>query len=257
MKSELFSIGPFTVYSYGLMIAVGVIAAFVMATYRARKRGCSSDEMFNMGLVGIIGGVVGAKLLFIITELPRVIENPSVLWNLSNGFVVYGGLILGILSPLVYAKIKKIDFWTYMEIAVPSIPLAQGFGRIGCFLAGCCYGRETDSWIGVVFPENSLAVSGVPLIPTQLISSAGDFLIAGFLLLWSRKERGRGQITGLYLCLYAIGRFIIEFFRADYRGWVGPLSTSQFISIFMLAAGLILIAVSRKLGPARKTSQES
>ena len=249
MRLELFKIGPFTIDSYGLMIARGVIAAFILGMHRARKRGLDPDQLFNMGLVGVIGGIIGARLLYYITVLPDIIKDPSILWDFSEGFVVYGGLILGILAPLLYTRIKKIPFWQYLEVAIPSIPLAQGFGRIGCFLAGCCYGKGTDCWIGVTFPENSLAVSGTPLIPTQLISSAGDFLIAAFLLFWGRKRRDRGQMTGLYLSLYAIGRFVIEFFRADYRGWVGPLSTSQFISIFMLIAGIGLIVISRKLGP--------
>ena len=128
----------------------------------------------------------------------------------------------------------------YAGKEVAQIALAHACGRIGCFLAGCCYGRETDSFLGVVFPEHSMAPSGVKLLPTQLFSSAGDFLIMAILLLYSRKTRPKGRTGALYLILYGIGRFLIEFLRADDRGTVGSLSTSQFISIGIVAVGLIL-----------------
>ena len=135
MHIELFTIGPFTVYSYGLMIAIGMIAAVWMAMKRSPARGLDKDQMFNMGFIGIIAGVIGAKLLYYITELPAIIEDPSLLLDLSNGFVVYGGIITGILAPYIYCRIKKLPFLDYLDTAIPSIPLAQGFGRIGCFRA--------------------------------------------------------------------------------------------------------------------------
>jgi len=241
MHIELFTIGPFTVYSYGLMIAIGMIAAVWMAMKRSPARGLDKDQMFNMGFIGIIAGVIGAKLLYYITELPAIIEDPSLLLDLSNGFVVYGGIITGILAPYIYCRIKKLPFLDYLDTAIPSIPLAQGFGRIGCFLAGCCYGKPTDAWCGVIFPAGSLAPSGISLIPTQLISSIGDFAIAAFLLWYARKgkERPQGMVAGLYLALYSVGRFIIEYFRDDPRGSVWFLSTSQFIAIFMLIFAVI------------------
>ena len=116
--------------------------------------------------------------------------------------------------------------------------MAQGFGRIGCFLAGCCYGRPTDAFWGVTFPEGSFAPAGVPLIPTQLISSVGDFAIAGILLLYNKRNKKAGNVGILYMLLYGIGRFLVECLRSDDRGTVGMLSTSQFISI-----GIVLLAI--------------
>ena len=125
---------------------------------------------------------------------------------------------------------------------MPSVALAQGFGRIGCFLAGCCYGKETESAIGIVFHDSAYAPNDVSLLPTQLISSGLNFLHF-FLLIWlTKKKKGDGQIAGLYLVLYSVGRFILEFFRGDLiRGSVGELSTSQFIAIFVCLAGILLI----------------
>lgn len=244
MKSELFSIGPLHVHGYGLMIGIGIIVAFVVAVKRAEKRGLNGDLVFNAGFFGLIGGMIGAKLMFYLTEIPAILEDPSILWDFANGFVVYGGIIGGILTAYIYCRVKKMEFLPLIDLVVPSIALAQGFGRIGCFLAGCCYGRPTEAWYGVTFPEGALAPSGVPLIPTQMISSIGDFLLGIFLILLAGKKRNRGLITGLYFFLYAIGRFLIEFLRNDPRGNVGVLSTSQFIGIFMAVAGILFMILS-------------
>ncbi len=240
MHNDIFSIGNFTIHGYGLMIAIGFLVAVAVGEQRAKKKGMDGDAIVTLGMLVIVLGFAGAKLLHVLTNMRAFLNDPlSVLG--SNGFVVYGGLIVGVLVGYIYCKKKKLVFLKYFDIIMPSVALAQAFGRIGCFLAGCCYGRETHSFLGVKFPEGSMAPSGVSLIPTQLISSLGDFLIA-FLLIWYSKHAKRDGNTGfMYFVLYGIGRFTIECFRADERGNVGPLSTSQFISIFMVVAALILL----------------
>ena len=137
-----------------------------------------------------------------------------------------------------------MPFLKYFDLVMPSVALAQGFGRIGCFLAGCCYGRETDSALGIVFHNSNYTPNDVKLLPTQLISSGLDFLLCAVLILLDRKKKGDGQIAGAYLVLYSIGRFILEFYRGDLiRGNVGALTTSQFIAIFVAMAGVVMIAV--------------
>lgn len=246
MKNELFSIGPFTVYGYGLMIAIGILAAYVTAEYRAKKHGLDPDKIFYLVIWAVVGGFAGAKVLYFLTRLKDIMENPRVLLDLADGFVVYGGIIGGIFSAMAYCKIKKMPFLKYFDLVMPSVALAQGFGRIGCFLAGCCYGRETDSALGIVFHNSSYAPNDVKLLPTQLISSGLDFLLCAVLILLDRKKKGDGQIAGAYLVLYSIGRFILEFYRGDLiRGNVGALTTSQFIAIFVALAGVVLIAVRK------------
>ncbi len=140
-----------------------------------------------------------------------------------------------------------MKFLAYFDMLIPSVALAQGFGRIGCFLAGCCYGKETDMPWGIVFHESKYAPNGIRLLPTQLISSGLDFLLFFVLVWYAKRKKGDGQIGGLYLILYSIGRFILEFYRGDLiRGNVGALSTSQFISIFTVAAGIALFVSSGK-----------
>ena len=132
-----------------------------------------------MGIACFVGGMLGAKVLFCIVELPSILKDPSLIIS-PSGFVVYGGIIGGITAGFLYTRIKKMSFFDYFDLVMPSISLAQGFGRIGCFFAGCCYGRETDSFIGIVFHNSDFAPNGIKLIPTQLISSLGDFILALF-----------------------------------------------------------------------------
>ena len=187
MKIDLFSIGPLTVHGYGLMIGIGVLCCIFTGMKRAKKNGLSEDAVIDIAIWGLLAGFLGAKLLYVIVEWKRFLADPlSVLG--SEGFVVYGGIIAGVLAAIIYCKRKKLVFLEYFDLCSASIALAQGFGRIGCFLAGCCYGRETTSSLGVVFPEGSLAPAGVKVLPTQLFSSAGDFGIM-FVLLWHYHHR--------------------------------------------------------------------
>lgn len=241
MYNDILKIGGLTIHGYGLMIGIGVICAILLAEYRGKKRGFNTDQLFSIFLLVLIFGFVGAKLLYCIVELKTVIANPILIVS-GDGFVVYGGIIGGIAAIMVYCRLKKVSFLKHLDLLAPSVALAQGFGRIGCFLAGCCYGRETDSAFCIVFQNSLYAPNGVKLLPTQLMMSAGDFLIAIALLLYAKKERLKGKTIGFYLILYSVGRFVIEFFRNDYRGAVGFLSTSQFISIFTLILGILLFA---------------
>lgn len=195
MYYELFSIGPFTVHSYGLMIAIGFLAAIASGTYRAKRKGYSQDIVWGIAMTGIIGGIVGAKLLFYITEIKNIIQDPKLLLNFGNGFVVYGGIIGGVLAAFLYCRKKKTPFIPYLDLLLPSVSIAQGFGKIGCFLAGCCYGRETNCWYGVVFQNSPFAPNNLSLIPTQLLSAAGDFILAAILIVMSRRQKYEGQIA--------------------------------------------------------------
>lgn len=244
MKNELFSIGPVTIYGYGLMIAIGFFAAYTSCEYRAKKQNLNPDILFGILVCAIVGGLSGAKILYWITQWKEVLENPGMLLDIADGFVVYGGIIGGILASMLYCHVKKAPFLKYFDLVMPSVALAQGFGRIGCFLAGCCYGIETDCAIGIVFQNSQYAPNGVKLLPTQLISSGLDFLNFGVLVWLSKRKKGDGQIAGLYLIFYSIGRFVLEFFRGDLiRGNVGTLTTSQFISIFILLIGVGLMII--------------
>lgn len=244
MKTELFKIGSLSVHGYGFMIGVGFLIALLVGEIRARKKGLRDEAVLDIAILASVCGFLGAKVLYIIVSFKDFLQDPLSVIG-SAGFVVYGGIITGALVVMLYCRVKKLDFMEYFDLIMPEIAIAQGFGRIGCFLAGCCYGAKTDAWYGVTFPEESLAPAGVKLIPTQLISAAGDFAIAAVLLVLAdkvfKKSGRKGRIGALYLILYGVGRFIIEFFRDDVRGVVGFMSTSQFISIFIVAAGAAVL----------------
>lgn len=243
------SIGPFTIHMYGLMIAIGFLAALALCSYRGKKRGMDDDIIWGIFLCAVVGGFAGTRLLYYLVELPQIIKDPSILWNFKNGYVVYGGIIGGILASYCYCRKKSVSFFEYFDLVMPAVSLAQGFGRIGCFFAGCCYGRETDAWYGITFHQSNFAPNGVKLIPTQLISSAGDFIFCGILLWYAGRKPKTGRVAAAWMLLYGAGRFVLEFLRNDFRGSVMGLSTSQFISIGIVAAGaaLYLAAPGKKL----------
>lgn len=246
MYNDLFSIGPFTVHGYGLMIAIGIVTAYSLAESRAKKTGLDPDRLFGIVLWSVCMGFVGSKALYYITILDQVIADPSILLDLSSGWVVYGGILAGLLTAYLYCRHWKISFFQYADLLMPVIALAQGFGRIGCFLAGCCYGVRTDLPIAVTFTHSHFAPNGVPLFPTQLFSSAFDFALFFVLSHIWKREHPSGSVTAWYLILYSVGRFLIEFVRGDLaRGTVGVLSTSQFISLFVFAYGIWLLRRSR------------
>lgn len=246
MHPILFKIGPITIYTYGFLMAVAIILAILLTAYRAEKKGYDKNIIYDLAFYGVIGGILGAKLLYMIAEAPTVFKNPkSIIYMLTSGFVVYGGLIGGVLAGYIYCKKRGLNFLKMFDLAAPSMALAQSIGRQGCHFAGCCYGRPTDSPFGVIFKESPFAPNGVKLIPTQEISSLGNLIIFLILLNYSKKERSDGKVAGLYILLYSVGRFIIEFFRGDFRGNVGPLSTSQFISIITFVIALIFLNLDK------------
>ncbi|GKV54088.1 diacylglyceryl transferase [Sporosarcina sp. NCCP-2222] len=244
MHNELVTIGPVTIYGYGLMIAIGIYFAYRLLMYRAERKQFDEKHITSLTLWGLLGGFLGAKLLYWMTQIPNILSDPGILLNLGEGYVVYGGIIGGILAGFVYSKIYQLPFLRYMDLFVPSIALAQGFGRIGCLLAGCCYGAETNSWFGITFLHSDIAPNGVSLVPTQILESVFSFGVCFLLLFLAKRTNKAGIVAYAYLILYSAGRFIIEFYRGDIiRGEVGILSTSQFIALFIiLAASAILIA---------------
>ncbi|MST82619.1 prolipoprotein diacylglyceryl transferase [Bilifractor porci] len=249
MYNDLFSIGPLTFHTYGLMSAIGIIAAYFVLESRIRKKGLDDSHLFGLLIACLVFGYAGSKLLYIITILPLLASDPDLfLHSLSNGWVIFGGLLGGILGGYLFCRWKKLPSWKFFDVGMPAVALAQGFGRIGCFFAGCCYGVETSGPVYLEFSHSDYAPNGIHLVPTQLISSAVDFCIFAFLSVYDKKWKKKdGEDLALYLILYSGARIIVEFWRGDLiRGAVGPFSTSQFIGLFTLAAGIIIFVMRRK-----------
>lgn len=237
----------FSIPTFGVMMLLGMIAAFVLLYFNRRQVPFSEDDLLTMAIWAIIGGFLGAKALYWIVELDRIIADPHfILESLTSGFVFYGALIVGALAVLLFSRRRKQSFLGYFDLVAPSFILAQGFGRIGCFCAGCCYGAQCDSPFSVIYPEGVAAPAGVPLLPTQLFEAAFCLVYAAVLVAIFRRQKRYGTTAGWYLVGYGVWRFIIEFFRSDDRGAVGALSTSQFIGIFIVLAGILLLLFVRR-----------
>ena len=239
MRAILFELGPIRIHGYGLMIAIGVVLAFMIAEKRAPKKGLDADSIWSLGIWCAVGGFLGAKLLYVITEWKSLFAGNLTLKDILYGFVVYGGIIGGILAGYLYCRAKKMKFLKYFDIVMPSIALAQGFGRIGCFLSGCCYGMESS--FGFVIHGNTLIpeINDVRRLPVPLIEAVCNLVIFFILLRLFKKGKENGKMIFYYMLIYPVVRFVLEFFRGDaIRGFLFGLSTSQWISI-----GLFVVAV--------------
>lgn len=248
MHNDLITIGGFTIHGYGLMIALGFLSAIYISYIRAGKINLDKEKIYDFAICAILGGIFGAKMLYVLTNIGAIKDNPDLLLNFADGFVVYGGILGGFICCAVYAYARGLKFFDYFDLIMPQVFIGQGFGRIGCFLAGCCYGEHYSGPGAITFTGSTLAPNGVALFPTQIVSSVFDFSMGLLLIYISNKHKKfDGQIAALYLIIYSVGRTIIEFFRGDTeRGFILSLSTSQFISIFILLAGIILYFVQRK-----------
>ena len=234
-------IGNISLPMYGLCTMVGTIFA-LLAVFRLRKKGSpiSEDNLLDALIWAILLGFLCAKLLYFAVDPPQMPHSWRELWDLiSAGLVFYGGLLGGLLGLLLVSLKTKKNIITYTDLMAPCFCLAHAGGRVGCLMAGCCYGIEHTGFCSVV-------LDGVSRLATQPMEAGFLVILSGVLTAIFLKKPNRGAVTGWYMVLYAVWRFIIEFFRADDRGAVGALSTSQFISLFIFAFGLFLLIRSRK-----------
>ena len=238
-----------TLPTFGVMMLCGVVAAFVLMHFVRRHIDMTEDDFYSAAIWAIVSGMLGSKITYWIVEFDRVIADPHfLLETLTAGFVFYGSLIGGALGVLIFALHKKQNVLVYVDLFSPAMALGQAFGRIGCFCAGCCYGAPSSCSLAVTYPAGvgSAAPAGVPLLPTQLFESAFCFVLTAVLVWIFKRQKRLGTTTSWYFILYGVWRFIIEFFRSDDRGAVGSLSTSQFLGIFIVLVGLLLLLLVKR-----------
>lgn len=270
MHSELFHLGPLTFHGYGLMMALGFLAALGVWRRIVRRRDfIDARHLTSLMLWMMVCGVVGARVFHALTHWSEFSGAP---WRIlrvdQGGLVFYGGVLGALLGLIVFIRRNRLPALPVVDLVVTGLPLGHAFGRIGCFLHGCCFGRIWEGPGAVCFPRESIpwwhhvylellpraTEYSLPVIPTQLLSAAGNFLI--FCVLYRLAVRGSrpGSVTVTYLLLYAPMRFGVEFLRDDPRAALGPLSVSQFISVLFFVAGLIgLVLLVRGGCVAEKT----
>ncbi|OEG69713.1 hypothetical protein ATZ36_07900 [Candidatus Endomicrobiellum trichonymphae] len=247
MHPILFTFGNFTIYTYGFFVATAFIAAIFYLSHsikKSKEKIISQDDLYSLVMYIMIFSVAGARLFFVFTDLNEFILYPLSIFKIwQGGLVYYGGFIAVIIFAYAYAKRKKIPLLKLGDFFAPALALGHALGRIGCFFAGCCYGKESSlPWTVVFINEHSLAVRGKSLHPTQLYEAFANFLLFVFLHFYSRKEHKSGVSFAVYIISYAVLRFIIEFFRGDYRGvQYFCFSVSQIISVFLFVAGVFII----------------
>lgn len=241
MHPILFKIGPLTIGTYGVFVALGVFLAIVVGRFLSKKEGIDPETITDFYIYSIILGFVGAKIALIVSDFKEFSERPIeyLFQNIRYFGAFYGGFIFAVLFAFYFIKKKELSFWKVADITSVSLPLAQAIGRWGCFFAGCCYGSPTDLPWGLVFPAVPICSNGTKIHPWPLYEFLLDIAIFVFLFKFFEKRKFLGQSFLLYALFYAIGRFLLEFLRGDeYRGlYFGKtVSLSQIIAIFVILA---------------------
>jgi len=258
MHPILFEVGGFPVYTYGLLLAAAYLLGLQFALVRARSRGLDPNRVMDLGIWIIISALVGAKLLLLIVDRRAFPMTTAGMMDLvRSAGVFYGGLIAAVLVALWYLWRHRMPIWTVTDVFAPGIALGHVIGRFGCLFAGCCFGRPTTVPWAITFhnefaAQNVGTTLNVPLHPTQLYEAGAELLILGFLLVFERKGRPYpGRTFWAYMLLYAVSRFIIEFYRGDPRGMVGSFSTSQFVSILLAPLAVVMLVVLARSAGSR------
>jgi phosphatidylglycerol:prolipoprotein diacylglycerol transferase len=237
MHPLICDIGGFPLKTYGLMITIGFAAGILLAMYRAKRKNLDTDEVMNLATIIIIAAILGSRILYVMVNPAEYIQNPLKIFYIHEGGLVFlGGLLLVIPVVSYYLIHYKMNYLQWADLLFPSVPLGHIFGRLGCFMNGCCYGKPTDSSFGVVFPSIG---DGIAYLPTQLFESLASLIILGLLLYIDRIKKSEGWVFAAYILLYSVWRFIIEFFRGDDRGaFVLGLPISQLLSFIGIFVGI-------------------
>jgi phosphatidylglycerol---prolipoprotein diacylglyceryl transferase len=275
MFPELFKI-PYTNFSfntYGFLLAVAFVAGLLLMARLAAKDGLDRQKVYDLGLWVLAASLIGSKALMVIAEWDIYYrDNPRQIFTLDffrSGGVYYGGFIAAVIASVIAMRIYKLPWWRTADAFAPGVILGQAIGRLGCFSAGCCWGKPTTGWYGVHFGEKGHEITGVPTLvnhldeiqrnvwagrladqggaqallklhPTQLYEAGAALLILVVLLALYHRRRFEGQVILVYAMLYSVARFIIEYWRDDPRGEIFGLSTSQFIALILFASGLAI-----------------
>jgi phosphatidylglycerol:prolipoprotein diacylglycerol transferase len=246
MLPKLISIGSFYIPTYGVLVALGFLAGLWITTRLARQAKLPPEQITNLAVYCAIGGIAGAKLFMFLFDLGYYVRNPSQIFTLETlqaAGVFHGGFILALLVAYLYMRRQQLPVLATMDVFAPGVALGQAIGRLGCFAAGCCWGKACYLPWGVRFRSDFAAPVPLdtPLHPVQLYESAADLLIFAVLYRYFHRAHRSGTVIGGYLILYSTARFLIEFFREHEQSLVGPFSLTQWIALGLLALGALIM----------------
>ncbi|MGA8028438.1 MAG: prolipoprotein diacylglyceryl transferase [Bryobacteraceae bacterium] len=247
MFPKLISIGSFYIPTYGVLVALGFLAGLFITLRLAQRVGLPPEKITNLAVYCAMAGIVGAKLFMFLFDIGDYIRNPGQIFTFETvqaAGVFHGGFIAALLVAVLYLRKQNLPAFQTMDAFAPGVALGQAIGRLGCFAAGCFWGKECYLPWGVRFRSDFAAPVPLdkPLHPVQLYESAADLIV--FAILYRQFNRGghrSGQVIGLYLVLYSSARFIIEFFREHEQALAGPFSLTQWIALGLLVLGAVIL----------------
>ena len=270
MYSIAFRIFGHPIHWYGICIAAGFLAALCVLQYKRNYAKMTKEQIFDIGIIAIFGGIGGARLFYVFQFFHQFSGD---LWKVfridQGGLVFYGGFLMAVLILWIYGKVKHLSFARILDMYAPAIALGHAFGRVGCFLQGCCFGRPWK--YGVVFPPGSApadrypdylasladGVPSVPLVPVQLLEAAGNLILFFILLKLFRHVKKTGQVAAAYFAMYGGMRFLLEFFRGDHTDSILGLTPAQFIGLFiMIPCGVVACICFGKFGKDSVTEED-
>ena len=255
MFPQLFSIGPFTIHTYGLFAVLGFAGGAALAVKTGKDRGFQPRQVMDMAFAMVLWAIVGSRLLYIFMNLSHFRDHPlDALKVWQGGLVFSGGLLAVALAMAWYLRRRRLSFWAAGDLWAPALALGEAVGRIGCFMAGCCFGKPTDLPWGVVFSHpQAPGPLNIPLHPTQLYTSLAGFGIFGVLIFLHGRRKFQGQILVWYLILHSTARLLIERFRADGSAFIPgtDMSLTQLLATLILLSGIVALFIL-KPGAERK-----
>jgi phosphatidylglycerol:prolipoprotein diacylglycerol transferase len=242
----LIRIGPLSIHTYGVLVAAGFLLGLSLAVRQGKKQGIPPERIIDIGFYALLAALIGSRLLFVAINAGHYVKHPLDIVKIwEGGLVFYGGLLLAVPVAWWYIRKHALDMGRLMDVFAPSMAIGHAVGRLGCFFAGCCYGKPAGvPWAVTFLDPECLARTGIPLHPTQLYESLGEFLNFLILITLRRWQSFKGQLFWTYIVLYSALRFTVEFFRGDVaRGYiVAGISVSQAISLIIGLAAVVVIA---------------
>jgi phosphatidylglycerol:prolipoprotein diacylglycerol transferase len=261
MHPILFELGNWPVYTYGVLLAAAYLLGLQLAVWRAKHRGIEPNRVMDLGIWIIIAALVGAKALLVVVDWDYYRTNPREMFSLfRSAGVFYGGLVVATVTGLLLIRRYKLPVWATADLYAPGVALGHVIGRMGCFFAGCCWGRPTDLPWAITFTDPAAAINvGTPLNiglhPTQLYEAGAELIILALLLATERKGRYfAGRTFWVYMLMYGVTRFIIEMYRGDPRGMIMGISTSQFVSVLLVPLSIVMLFWLSRREPAARTA---
>lgn len=247
MHPDFFSIGPWNIHTYGLFVGLGFAVAILVTMRMGKAQGLRTQRVVNMGVFMILIAIIGSRLAYVLINFSHYRTRSLDIFKIWEGGLVFSGGLVGVaLAMIWYLRGHRLSFWKMGDLWAPGIAIGQAIGRIGCLMAGCCYGKPTSLPWGVVFTHpKSLAPLNIPLHPTQLYAAVSGFVIFLILLFLTARKQFQGQVFIWFLILHSTARLFMERFRGDERGLIPgtEMTITQLLTLLVLLGAVVALFI--------------